>query len=179
MKINIVRQDFLKFKRVQRVKQINAIVSVGSLSLFGLSVLWTTGQFLYLNYQTNNLNKKVETLSALYEARSKSVAQYVSVKQIITTASQIQSKRFKYKDFLNAIYKILPPKSKLTTVDFGQTGVVVFGVRMSSLVDYDSLLANIYSGGTDKNFLFSAVSQKSLQRDTSGIYLVTLELKIK
>jgi len=179
MKINIVRQDTLKFRRVQRIKRINLIVTFGSIGLFALSVLWTSGQFVYLGYRGNQLTKTVKTLNDLYTARSKDEAEYLAVKQIIDTVDQIQGKRFKYRDFLNGIYQLLPSNAKLSGVDFGQSGVIIVNIRIINLTDYDTLLANINQGLTNNNFLFSAIAQSSLQRDKTGQYSVNLELKIK
>lgn len=179
MKINIVRQDTLKFHRAQRIRRINAVVTFGSIGLFVLSVLWTSGQFVYLGYRNNQAAKRVKTLSDLYAAKSKDEAEYLAVKQIIDTVDQIQGKRFKYRDFLNGIYQLLPGSAKLSAVDFGKNGVIIVGVRLATLADYDALLANVSGKLTDKNFLFSAIAQPSLQRDKVGQYLVNLELKIK
>lgn len=179
MKINIVRQDALKFRRAMRVRQVNALVMFGSIGLFGFSVLWTSGQFVYLGNRNGQLTKTIQTLGDLYNSRSKDQAEYVAVKQIINTVGQIQGDRFKYRDFLNGIYKLLPDNAKLASVDFGKPGVIVVSVRLVTLTDYDALLMNINSGQTDKTFLFSAIAQPTLQRDKTGQYIVILELKIK
>lgn len=179
MKINIVRQDALKFRKATRIRNINAIVTIGSISLFALSVIATSGQFVYLGYRNRQLTNKTQTLLSLYNARTKDQAEYVAVKQIIDMVGQIQGGRFKYRDFLGGIYRLLPSKAKLSSVDFGKPGVVVVSIRLQTLTDYDELLTNIDNGRTDKTFLFSAVAQPTLVRDKTGQYLVTLELKIK
>lgn len=179
MKINIIRQDALKFRKARLIRRINAIVTFGSLSLFGLVIILVLGQFVYLNFRSNSLTQSIKTLQNLYSVRSTEVVEYLAVKQIIGTVDEIQSKRFKYREFLDAIYKLLPSTAKLSAVDFGQTGVITVSARLASLTDYDVLLANVNRGSTDKNFLFSAVAQSALSRDQAGSYLVELELKIK
>ncbi|MBI2310821.1 hypothetical protein HYU90_03330 [Candidatus Collierbacteria bacterium] len=179
MKINIVRQDSLKFRKAARIRTINAVVTVGSISLFALSVLLTSGQFIYLGFRNRQLTGQIKTLGDLYNARSKDRVEYVAVKQIIDTVDRIQSSRFKYRDFLNAIYKLLPSRAKLSSVDFGKPGVVVVGVRLQTLDDYDAILVNINNGWLDNDFLFSAAAQPSLRMDKAGQHLVTLELMIK
>lgn len=179
MKINIVRQDTLKFRKAQLIRHINAIVTFGSLSLFGLTIILMSGQFVYLNFRSNSLNQSIKTLQDLYGVRSNEVVQYLVVKQIIGTVDEIQSKRFKYREFLDAIYKLLPSAAKLSAVDFSQTGVITVSARLAALTDYDTLLMNVNRGKTDQNFLFSAISQSGLHRDVTGSYLVELELKTK
>jgi len=179
MKINVIRQDSLKFRRAARIRSINAVVTIGSISLFALSVVLTSGQFVYLGLRNRQLSDQIKTLGNLYNARSKDQVEYVAVKKIIDMVDQIQNGRFRYREFLNGIYKLLPSNSKLASVDFGKPGVVVVSVRLQTLIDYDGLLANINNGQADETFLFSEVAQPSLVRDKTGQYLVTLELKIK
>ncbi len=179
MKINIVRQDSLKFKRAQRIKRINTVVTFGSLSLFVLAVLLMSGQFVYLSFRSNSLTQSIKALQGDYSSRSREVVEYLAVKQIVGTVDQIQSKKFKYREFLDAVYKLLPGSAKLSAVDFGQAGVISVLIRLTSLFDYDVLISNVNKGIGDKNFLFAAVAQRTLSRDQEGSYLVELELKIK
>lgn len=179
MKINIVRQDSLKFRKAARIRNLNAIMTFGSISLFALSVLVTSGQFIYLGIRNRQLTDQIKTLESLYNARSKDRVEYVAVKKIIDMVDRIQGGRFKYRDFLNVIYRLLPSNAKLSSVDFGKPGVVVVGVRLQTLDDYDALLVNVDKGRSDNNFLFSAAAQPSLRKDKTGQYFVTLELKIK
>lgn len=186
MKINIISQDSLKFRKAARIRSINMAVTIGSIGLFVFSILLTSSQFIYLGIRNQQLTGQIKTWGDLYNARSKDRAEYIAVKQIISMVDQIQGSRFKYRDFLNGIYKLLPGNAKLVSVDFGKPadsagkpGVVIVGVRLQTLNDYDALLMNINSGQTDKTFLFSAIAQPTLQRDKTGQYLVTLELKIK
>ncbi len=179
MKINIVRQDSLKFRKAARIRNINTIVTIGSIGLFAFSVFITSGQFIYLGFRNRQLTGQIKTLGDLYNARSKDRVEYVAVKQIIDTVDRIQSSRFKYRDFLNAIYKLIPSRAKLSSVDFGKPGVVIVGIRLQTLDDYEVLLTNIDNGQLEGNFLFSAAAQPSLRMDKAGQYLVTLELMIK
>lgn len=179
MKINIISQDSLKFRKAARIRSINMAVTIGSIGLFVFSILLTSSQFIYLGIRNQQLTGQIKTWGDLYNARSKDRAEYIAVKQIISMVDQIQGSRFKYRDFLNGIYKLLPGNAKLVSVDFGRPGVIVVSVRLVTLTDYDVLLMNINSGQTDKTFLFSAIAQPTLQRDKTGQYLVTLELKIK
>lgn len=179
MKINIVRQNRLKYQRAKLVRRINRGVTFGSLGLFLLSILWMSGQFIYLNIRQSALSKEVKQLQLAYASRAKDVVEYLAVKQVITSVNDIQSKRFRYKDFLNDIYALLPANAKLAGVDFGAKGVIVVNVRLTSLTDYDTMMANISSAGNNKNFLFSAAAEKQLTRDKNGEYVVSLELKIK
>ena len=179
MKINIVRQDSLKFRKAARIRTINAIVTIGSISLFALSVFITSGQFIYLGFRSRQLTDQIKTLGNLYNARSKDQVEYIAIKRIIDRVDQIQSSRFKYRDFFNVIYRLLPSDAKLSSVDFGKPGVVVVGVRLQTLDDYDAILVNINNGQLDNDFLFSAAAQPNLRMDKAGQYLVTLELKIK
>lgn len=179
MKINIVRQNALKFKRAQVIRRLNAVVSIGSLSFFALSILLVSGQYVYLSLRFNSLSAGVSTLRAAYDSRLEDVVSYLAVKQIVTAVSDIKGKRFGYKDFLNAVIRLLPVNAKLAEVSFGEAEVVMVGVRLDSLNDYDALLSNINSASTAPGFLFSAIAQKNLSRDKSGSYLASLELKIK
>ena len=105
MKINIIRQDALKYRRVTLIRRINLLVTFGSIGLFTAAIL--------------------------------------------------------------------------SSVDFGAPGVIVAGVRLSNLNDYDLLVSNVKNVKSLPDFLFSAIAEKTLTRGLTGSYQVTLELKIK
>ena len=178
MKINIIRRDALKYRRVALIRRINAMVTFGSIGLFALAILYMTSYFVYLGFRQNSLTQAADELQRTYNSRAKEVAEYTAVKEIVFSVNDLEAKRFKYKEFLNDIYSLLPPAAVLSAVDFGAPGVVVASVRLSSLNDYDILVNNIESANPT-SFLFSAISEKLFARDTTGSYLVTLELKNK
>lgn len=179
MKINIVRQDTLKFHRAVRIKRINRMIVFGSVGVFALTILYMVPQFVYLGFRQTSLTKSLADLQATYNRRSADVAEYYLVKKIVSATNDLQAKRFKYKEFLNGLATLLPPKAVLSAVDFGSKGVIVATVRLTSLDDYDVILKNINDGQINKDFLFSQVAVKSLSREQAGSYTVILELKVK
>lgn len=179
MKINIIRQDALKYNRVRLIRRINALITFGSIGLFAAAILYMGSYFVYLGFRQNSLTQIASQLTATYNGRAKEVTDYLAVKEIVAAVDNLQTKRFKYKEFLNAIYSLLPKTAVLASVDFGAPGVVVAGARLSNLSDYDVLVGNVKDAGQKSGFLFSAISEKQLGRGADGTYLVTLELKIK
>lgn len=179
MKINLIRQDTLKYRKAQKVRLINSLIILFSLAVFGPSVLWVSGQYVYYAVRQNSLNLDVTRLKSVYAGRVETVADYLAVKQIVAGAEEVQSRRFKYKEFLSSIYSLLPSDATLAEVSFGVRGVVLVGVRFSKLNSYDILVANVEAASMKRDFLFGAVSQKSMTREKTGGYLVTLELTIK
>ncbi len=179
MKINIIRRDALKYHRVRLIRRINALVTFGSIGLFSLAIVYMTSYFVYLGFRQNSLTQTAKELQQSYNGRVREVAAYTAVKEIATAVNNLTEKRFKYKEFLNGIYALLPPAAILSSVDFGAPGVVVAGVRLSNLDDYDFLVNNVKNASGSANFLFSAIANKQLTRELTGSYLVRLELKIK
>ena len=179
MKINIIRQDTLKYRRVRLIRRVNALVTFGSIGLFTLAIVYMTSYFVYLGFRQNSLTQTARELQQTYNGRVKEVAAYTAVKEIAFSVNDLTKKRFRYKEFLNGIYALLPSTAILSSVDFGAPGVVVAGVRLSNLNDYDVLLSNVKNAATSTKFLFSAIAEKQLIRELTGSYLVTLELKIK
>lgn len=179
MKINIIRRDALKYHRVQMIRRINALATFGSIGLFSLAIVYMTSYFVYLGFRQNSLAQMARGLQQSYNGRIKEVADYLAVKEIAAGVNDIQAKRFKYKEFLNVIYALLPSTAILSSVDFGAPGVVIAGVRLTNLNDYDRLLANIKTASATPGFLFGAISEKQFARDVSGSYSVALELRIK
>ncbi len=179
MKINIIRQDELKYRRVHLIRRANAIITFGSIGLFGAAILYMTSYFVYLNFRQNELMDTSKQLQKTYLSRVNEVADYLAVKGIVAEVADIESKRFKYKEFLNGIYALLPTTAVLSTVDFGAPGVVIAGVRLLGLNDYEVLLNNIRKANVGPGFLFNSIAQKQFYRGQSGSYLVTLELRIK
>ncbi len=179
MKINIVRQDSLKYRKAQTVRRINAAILFGSIGIFALTILYMMTQFIYLGYRQDTLAKSLASLQATYNSRSRDVAEYYMVKKIVAATNDLQAKRFKYKDFLNSLANLLPSRAVLSAVDFGSKGVVVATIRLTSLDDYETLMRNIDGVVSDKGSLFMEVAQKSLSRGKTGSYTVILELIIK
>lgn len=179
MKINIIRRDALKYRRVGVIRRINALVTFGSIGLFSLAIVYTTSYFVYLGFRQNSLAQTAKGLQQSYNGRVREVAAYTAVKEIAAAVNNLTEKRFRYKEFLNGIYALLPPTAVLASVDFGAPGVVVTGVRLANLDDYDVLVDNVKNASSRPNFLFSAIANKQLTRELAGSYLVRLELKIK
>ncbi|MEK7064800.1 MAG: hypothetical protein AAB973_04305 [Patescibacteria group bacterium] len=179
MKINIIRRDVLKYRRVQVIRRVNALVTFGSIGLFSLAIVYMTSYFVYLGFRQNSLTQTAKELQQGYNGRVREVAAYTAVKEIASAVNVLEAKRFRYKEFLNGIYALLPPAAILTAVDFGAPGVVVAGVRLANLNDYDFLINNVKNASGSANFLFSAIASKQLIRELTGSYLVRLELKIK
>jgi hypothetical protein len=179
MKINIIRQNALKYRRAQRIRLINSLVTFGSLALFGLAVLWVSGQYVYYAFRSNSLTTEVNQLKSLYSGRADVVASYLAVKQIISRVTEIQTKRFKYREFLDEVFKLIPPNATLSEVSFGVKGVILVSIRLPSLNDYDTLMANLNTASAEPDFLFGSVAEKGLSREKAGGYLVTMELTIK
>ena len=179
MKININRQDALKYRRVTLIRRINLLVTFGSIGLFTAAIVYMTSYFVYLGLRQNSLTQTAKDLQQTYNGRVREVAAYTAVKGIAFAVNDLTAKRFGYKEFLNGIYALLPPAAILSAVDFGAPGVIVAGVRLSNLNDYDLLVSNIKNVKSLPDFLFSAIAEKTLTRGLTGSYQVTLELKIK
>ena len=179
MKINIIRQDAPKYRRVALIRRLNLVVTFGSIGLFTAAILYMTSYFVYLGFRQNSLTQTARDLQQTYNGRVREVAAYTAVKEIAFAVNDLTAKRFGYKEFLNGIYTLLPPAAVLASVDFGAPGVIVAGVRLSNLNDYDVLVGNIKNAKNLPNFLFSAIAEKQLTRGLAGSYQVTLELKIK
>lgn len=161
------------------IRRINALVTFGSIGLFALAIVYMTSYFVYLGFRQNGLTQTAKGLQQSYNGRVREVAAYTAVKEIATAVNNITEKRFRYKEFLNGIYALLPPTAILSSVDFGAPGVVEAGVRLPNLDDYDVLVDNVKDANNLPNFLFSAIANKQLTREPTGSYLIRLELKIK
>lgn len=154
------------------------MVTVGSLLLFGLAVILVSGQYVYYGFRSNTLRENVANLKQMYSSRAPEVAEYLGVKQIVTSVTDIQARRFRYKEILDQIFQVLPAETKLASVSFGARGIVLVSVRLNTLLEYDQLLANIEAEAAQPDFLFPEVAERRMTRERSGDYLVNLEMAI-
>lgn len=178
MKINLLKQISVKYHRAEIIRRINFIVLFGGSALFLLSIVLISGRYIYFQIRANALKQTTDQLEASYFSRSREVADYVRVKQILTAFKQISEKRFRYKDFLTEIYQLIPPDSSLVSIDFAVTNVVMVTVRFGTVSGYEQFLARLKSQGEISGFLFKVVAEDSLTRDPLGNYQVNLEIGI-
>ena len=179
IKINLIKQRSTKYKKADLIRRINLIVTFGTIGLFVAAVLYISSLFLYMSFTVNSLKSDLKSLEITYLDRASEVVSYLRTKLIIENVNMIQSKRFRYKDFLMAIYRLFPEKARLTSVDFSQLGVISFSARVDGLSDYEVILKKIGSESKSKDFLFKEVALRSLVRDKSGTFLANLEASIK
>ncbi len=125
------------------------------------------------------MTKQLGSLEAAYNSRASEVVAYVRVKQLVTNVISIQARRFRYKDYLLAIYKLLPTTAKLASVDFSEEGIISFGARVDNFSEYDYLVNKIDVDSKDKTFLFKNIALKTLTRNKSGSLIINLEARIK
>lgn len=179
IKVNLLKQRSSKFLRAERVKKINTYVVLASVGVFAATLLYMSSVFIYQKFRANELGKQLETLEGTYNSRAKETVTYLRVKQLVTHVISIQSRRFKYKDYLLAIYKLLPSSARLAAVDFSQEGVISFGARVDKFSDYDYFLNTLDTGSKEKGFLFKNVALKALTKDKTESVIINLEARIK
>jgi len=179
IKINLIKQRSTKYKKAEFIRRLNLSIVFGSVGLFIAVSLYMSSVFLYMTFAANALKKDLKGLETAYLGRATEVVSYLRTKQIITNVNEIQIKRFHYKDFLLAIYKLFPEKARLASVDFSQQGVISFSARVDSISDYEVVLSKIDSESKKDDFKFKEVALKSLVRDKTGSFLANLEAIIK
>lgn len=179
IKINLLKQRSRTFLKAERIKRINTFMVLGGVLIFVLTLLYMSTVFVYQKFRANELTKELGSLDRTYNSRASEVVTYVRVKQLVTNVISIQARRFRYKDYLLAIYKLLPSTAKLSSVDFSEEGVISFGARVDSFNDYDYLINKIGVDSKDKSFLFKNIALKALTKDKSGSIIINLEARIK
>lgn len=179
MKINLLRQKSTKFKRAEMIRRVNLTVVWVSVSAFILMVLYISTYYVYLRLRLGELSRQLTALEQTYASRASEVVDYLRVKQVMANVNAIQAQRFRYKDFLLGIYRMLPESARLATVDFSEGGVISFSTRLTNLTDYETLLARVKSESGGSEFLFAQVAQKSLTREKTGQFIVSMEARIK
>jgi len=179
IKINLIKQRSTKYKKAEFIRRLNLSIVFGSVGLFIAVSLYMSSVFLYMTFAANALKKDLKGLETAYLGRATEVVSYLRTKQIITNVNEIQIKRFHYKDFLLAIYKLFPEKARLASVDFSQQGVISFSARVDSISDYEVVLSKIDSESKKDDFKFKEIALKSLVRDKTGSLLANLEAIIK
>lgn len=179
IKINLIKQRSSKYKKAEFVRKMNLSIIFGSIGLFVAASLYMSSVFLYMTFTANSLKKELKGLENVYLSRAPEIVSYLRTKQIITNVNEIQSKRFHYKDFLLAIYRLFPEKARLASVDFSQQGVISFSTRVDNLIDYEVVLKKIEEESKNEEFKFKEIALKSLVRDKTGSFLANLEAIIK
>jgi len=179
IKINLIKQRSTKFKKAELIKRINQVVAFGSIGAFVLVMLYISSVYVYMNFASRRLTSELKGLEMTYINRAPEVVSYLRVKQIITNINQIEGKRFRYKDFLLAIYRLFPEKARLASVDFSQEGVIGFAARVDNLSDYEIILKKIESESKMNEFKFKEIALRSLVRDKTGEFVANLEATIK
>lgn len=179
IKLNLIKKRSTKFKKAEFIRRMNLVVAFGSITLFILAVLYMSSVFIYMKFAAGQLTTQIKELEISYFNRAPEVVNYIRTKEIITNINQIQSKRFRYKDFLLAIYRLFPEKARLAAVDFSQDGVISFSTRVDSISDYEVVLKKIESESKTDGFLFKEIALRSLVRDKAGSFVANLEASIK
>ncbi len=178
MKINLLRRTSVKYRRAEVIRRINYIVLIVVAGLFLSSILIISSRYIYLQIRANSLKQSIADLQKTYFSRSDEVADYARVSGVVSRLTAIAASRFKYREFLHAVYDFLPAGVSLTSIDFTKEGILLESVRFDSLTSYDLFLARIRDQSGNPGFLFKAISQKTLVRDNLGRYQANLEIKI-
>lgn len=178
MKINLLHKISIRHRRAQMIQRINLIALVTTGVLFAGSVILVSTRFIYLQIRASGLNQSIKTLSANYSVRVNEIAQYVRIKENVSAFKTISSQRFRYKDFLQGIYRLLPAGGSVVSVDFALQGVITVIVRFDSITGYETFLTKLNQESQSPNYIFKAVAEKLLTRDPVGRYQANLEIKI-
>jgi len=178
MKINLLRHPSLKHRRSEMIRRLNLTVLIISSGLFIVSVLFISSRYLFLQIKANDLKQKIGDLEKGYFGRSSEIVDYIRVSQVISQMSEIQAKRFKYKEFLRGVFSFLPEGANLSSIDFGNEGILLVSIKFGSIDSYEQFVARLRDQSSLPGFLFKAVAQKSLIRASVGVYQASLEIKI-
>lgn len=151
--------------------------------VFILYFLGVTAFVVTRLYQINREIKLVDSeaveISTRISANKEGLRKYVLSKYILERVIVLKNERFRYKDYLDQIAKLMPLNAVLKNVDFTTKGWVAASVSLPGV----SSLKVVEDSLTDSQRMaqseFRSVFSETVSFDKSGVYNAKLYFEIK
>lgn len=166
--------NLLGVKR-QNAKVKNGVV-IAIYTVMGGLLLFFVGQTIYVVVNTmllNNELKKIDQESVFVSSQllksNQVLAESVLVKQIADKYSEVKSKQFPYKNYLDKINTYVPAGGSLTSVDFAEKGLVKISIDFNNSLTFkvfEDMVKDEEVMSNDQ--YFGSVAVESLNRNESG-----------
>ncbi len=108
------------------------------------------------------------------------LSRFVLTKLILGQIQNINKTRFQYKDYLDQISILLPPKAFLTSVDFKIKGWISLSINANDIYTFQSLERVLLNKDTWSNSnSFSGAYIEGVAKEKNGSYTTRLQLELK
>lgn len=181
----MVQINLIGKKRRGRVGGRNWI-TMSVLVAFIAFVLYFLGSAIYvvvrlyqIENETQMVNQESEEISRSISTNRDALSKYVLSKHILERISSLKKNRFRYKDYLDGIYKLMPSNAVLTNVDFATKGWVAVSVSLPGVPSLKEMEANLTNTTALASSEFSSVFSESVVEDKNGLYNAKLHFEIK
>jgi len=179
----MVQVNLIGKKRKERSK--NNWIVITLLSIFGVFVLYFLGVSGYVVYKLYSLNAQIKLVDAeaveisrVITANKDALSRFVLSKYILDRIETLKKERFRYKDYLDEVAKLMPAGAVLTNVDFATKGWVEVSASLpntNALKEFENTFALPEILAQSE---FSSVFSESVASDKNGFYNVKLHFEI-
>jgi hypothetical protein len=159
---------------------ISLIAGFSALTLYFLgSTLYVVIRLYQLNAEIDKVDNEVKVLSAEILANKDSLSKFVLSKFTLDRVASLKKERFRYKDYLDQISKLVPTNSVLTNVDFTTKGWVAVSVSLPGAGSLKEIESNLTNSNKLAESEFISVFSELIAVDKAGIYNAKLHFEIK
>lgn len=180
----MVQVNLVGKKRRERAGRNWIIVTI--LTLFVGFALYFFGATLYVTIklylvdrEKKQIDVEVETISTEILANKEILANFVLSKFILDQIAVLKTERFRYKDYLDQVAKLVPADAVLANVDFANKGWVDVAVSLGSVVSLRELENRLGDETSLIKTEFVSVFSESVIKNPDGKYLARLHFQIK
>lgn len=179
VKINLIGKKRRESKNRSWIFVVAITAYVACLIYFFGSVVFVVYRLNVLNSQLAKVNQETQLVSSEMLANNQMLSRFVLSKFVLDKIKSLSDSRFKYKDYLDEVVKIMPVGVTIKSVDFAVKGWVVVNVSAENL-EAIRLLENTTTDTALLNQgLFSAIFSENVSLEKTGEYNEKLQFEIR
>lgn len=173
-----------KRRRISKGKNWTRLIAYIVFGLISAAFLGITLYVLIsisvLNGKINKVDAESKRVSSEMLKNSENVNRFVLSKLILTEIQAVNKDRFRYKDYLDEVQRIIPQAATLAGVDFSTKGWLSVSVNAPNYFTFTSVESILFNKETwSTNKYFSNAFIESVNRDKSGSYTYRLKFELK
>lgn len=146
---------------------------------FLISSIYVTYKLITLKEKLSAVNRETVSVSEDIRSKNELVSRYVLAKGILKHYDNLQKSKFRYKEYLDQIVKVLPSVTVLKNVDFSVKGWVSVSAFIPSYVNLEEFEDQLFAEGAFSGTWFESVYFENVFRDKTGGYTIKMQFSIK
>ncbi len=143
------------------------------------SAVYVVAKLYAIENELQRVSQETEEISRSISTNKDVLAKYILSKYILERIGSLKDNRFRYKDYLDGISKLMPSSAVLTSVDFATKGWVAVSVSLPGIPSLKEMEGNLTNSTGLASSEFSSVFSESVVQDKSGLYNAKLNFELK